>query len=81
MGMLDFIRRPHYKYTWNGAFNGQEARKSLFIKVINHIQFDAIIETGTFKGSTTRFLYKSSKLPGRSDAEVATGYCIILYDV
>lgn len=63
MGMLDFIRRPHYKHTWNGAFNGQKSRKAMFIEIQSHIQFDAIVETGTFKGTTTRFLHKSSNLP------------------
>jgi hypothetical protein len=63
MGMLDFIRRPHYKHTWNGAFNGQESRKAMFIDLQSQIKFDAIVETGTFKGTSTRFLHKSSGLP------------------
>lgn len=41
-------------------FNGQQRRVALFQTLIKRIKFDAIVETGTFRGSTTSFFRQSS---------------------
>lgn len=41
---------------WGGPFNGQSARQALFRAIVEHAQPQAVIETGTFLGTTTEFL-------------------------
>jgi predicted O-methyltransferase YrrM len=43
-------------------FNGQLHRKKLFQEIFKQFNFDIIIETGTFRGSTTEFF--ASHFPG-----------------
>jgi predicted O-methyltransferase YrrM len=43
-------------------FNGQEKRSDLFRSLLRLIDFGAIVETGTFRGSTTLFLHECSGL-------------------
>jgi predicted O-methyltransferase YrrM len=43
-------------------FNGQEKRSDLFRGLLRLIDFGAIVETGTFRGSTTLFLHECSGL-------------------
>lgn len=48
---------------FGGAFNGQTFRQSIFKDLIKTLPFEAIIETGTFRGATTEFMSEHSKLP------------------
>src|SRR5436190_4416368 len=41
---------------WGGAFNGQEGRRALFVDLIERLKPAAIVETGTFRGSTTEWM-------------------------
>jgi hypothetical protein len=43
-------------------FNGQIYRKKLFQEIFGQFKFDVVIETGTFRGSTTEFI--ASHFPG-----------------
>ncbi|MBI3793396.1 MAG: hypothetical protein HY280_01535 [Nitrospinae bacterium] len=45
------------------AFNGQRQRRDIFYSIINNCGVDAIIETGTFLGVTTRHMAEKTKLP------------------
>jgi len=56
LGVVDFIRFPARGSAWGGPFNGQPARQALFRQLINRLGPAAIIETGTFLGTTTAFM-------------------------
>lgn len=47
---------------WGGPFNGQTARQALFSAIIANVQPQAIVETGTYFGTTTEFM-ALTKLP------------------
>jgi hypothetical protein len=47
---------------WGGAMNGQARRQQVVRDIFRAIDFDEVIETGTFRGATTEFLgYVSGK--------------------
>src|SRR5690349_17093326 len=56
MGELDFIRNPNRGVAWGGPFNGQPIRKQLFHELMRLVPPVAIVETGTFLGTTTELL-------------------------
>jgi hypothetical protein len=41
---------------WGGAFNGQEGRRALFLDLVERLELAAIVQTGTFRGSTTQWM-------------------------
>jgi len=49
--------------SWGGAFNGQAARIKLVQKIIEIWNPDAVIETGTFRGVTTKWLGEHNRVP------------------
>ena len=56
IGMINYIRFPSRGAAWDGPFNGQTARQALFHDIIIHSRPRAIVETGTYLGTTTDFL-------------------------
>ena len=60
VGALDFYRYPEQLDSWGGPFNGQCFRQTIFIDLVRACNFDAVIETGTYRGSTTLFLALNS---------------------
>src|SRR4051812_21203229 len=62
-GRLDYYFRPALGDGWGGPFNGQCFRQLLFIDLIQACRFAAIIETGTFRGTTARFMAENTDLP------------------
>jgi predicted O-methyltransferase YrrM len=56
MGALDYWRFPNTRNSWGGPFNGQAARRRLFAALIQEFDPRAIIETGTYRGTTTEFM-------------------------
>jgi hypothetical protein len=56
LGMLDYYRFPAERESWGGSFNGQMRRVALFEAIMQAMRPAAIIETGTFRGTTTRHL-------------------------
>lgn len=42
--------------TWDGPFNGQPLRRELFMALLDRVAPDAIVETGTYLGTTTEFM-------------------------
>jgi hypothetical protein len=56
LGQLDFYRFPERKNAWGGPFNGQRARLELFQHVLRAVNPSAIVETGTYLGTTTETL-------------------------
>lgn len=44
---------PELQNCWGGPLNGQEGRRAIFRELLTNIQFDALFETGTYRGLTT----------------------------
>jgi hypothetical protein len=63
VGMLDYFRFPNGRNPWGGPFNGQCFRQELFLALVRTCRPAAIIETGTYLGSSTEFIAEVSKLP------------------
>lgn len=53
--MIAYIRSSDRGAGW-GPFNGQTARQALFVDILAKIQPNAIVETGTFLGTTTELM-------------------------
>lgn len=56
LGHLDYYRFPERRNVWGGPFNGQKARVALFLALMRRCSPSAIIETGTYLGTTTELL-------------------------
>jgi hypothetical protein len=56
LGAIDHARHPDRAAAWGGPFNGQPFRQSLFRALIRQLEPAAIVETGTYFGTTTEFL-------------------------
>jgi hypothetical protein len=56
VGYLDYFLSPNLKESWEGPFNGQHCRQRIFSDLMTRVAFKAIVETGTFRGTTTEFL-------------------------
>jgi hypothetical protein len=63
VGRWEHRLRPHKRDRWGGPFNGQEFRRRLVAEVTARIPFVAIIETGTYHGTTTACLRRLSAAP------------------
>lgn len=61
-GRLEFFRKPNMKNRWGGPFNGQKYRQCIFFDILYYFPIKAIIETGTFCGTTTA-LFAATSLP------------------
>lgn len=62
LGCLDYIRKSGQQDRWGGPFNGQQFRQRIFFDLIKHFPIKAIIETGTYRGTTTA-LFAETTLP------------------
>ena len=58
IGMVEYIRSPDRGAGW-GPFNGQTARQALFVDLIAKTRPHAIVETGTFLGTTTELMSRT----------------------
>jgi hypothetical protein len=61
--MIDYYRFPKLRSSWGGALNGQEHRQKIVETFISRLPLDAIVETGTFRGTTTSFFAALTSLP------------------
>lgn len=66
LGMLDYWRRPEWREAWGGPFNGQEFRQRLFAELSSRVVFAAIVETGTYRGTTTAYFRQRTRAPVHS---------------
>jgi len=64
--VLDYWRRPEWRETWGGPFNGQVFRQQLFVELCARISFAAVVETGTHRGSTTAYFRQNTRVPVHS---------------
>lgn len=55
-GVVDYYRFPEKASAWGGPFNGQERRQELFTAIVRKCRPAAIVETGTYLGTTTDFM-------------------------
>ncbi len=56
MADLEHARDPGLADNFGGPFNGQPLRQAIFEAVLARVPVKAIIETGTYRGVTTRFM-------------------------
>jgi hypothetical protein len=56
LGAIEYARYPDRAAAWGGAFNGQPFRQALFRALIQQLEPAAIVETGTYLGTTTEFM-------------------------
>ena len=63
LGIIDYYRYPRLKASWGGALNGQKHRQQMVETFIRQLPLDAIVETGTYRGTTTSYLAKLTSLP------------------
>jgi len=53
-GRID-LTRPSYRASWGGPLNGQQNRCQIVRDLAKAIDFDRVIETGTYRGTSTEF--------------------------
>ena len=64
LGRLDYYRNPELGQNLGGPFNGQEFRRRIFREILGaEPKVDVIVETGTYRGTTTEFMATTSGLP------------------
>jgi hypothetical protein len=66
LGMVDYWCRPGWREPWGGPFNGQAFRQRLVAELCARVAFAAVVETGTYRGSTTAYLRRVTRLPVHS---------------
>jgi hypothetical protein len=62
LGRFDYFRYPHMRESWGGPFNGQRHRQRIVAEVLTTYAPAAIVETGTFRGTTTAHI--ATRFPG-----------------
>jgi hypothetical protein len=60
---LDWRLVPSFRAPWGGAFNGQAKRIEIFEELVDAVSFRAVVETGSYRGTTTAFLRRRTGLP------------------
>lgn len=58
-GVLEYHVFPSRGERLAGPFNGQCFRQLMFMDLVHACRFDAIVETGTFRGGTTLFMARN----------------------
>ncbi len=62
LGKIDYWFRRELRNSWGGPFNGQRFRQCIFFDILFYNKIEMIIETGTFRGTTTE-LFAATTLP------------------
>ena len=60
VGRVEYHLEPERLDSWGGPLNGQCFRQLMFVDLVQACRFGAIVETGTFRGSSTIFLAQNS---------------------
>jgi predicted O-methyltransferase YrrM len=53
-GHVDLLR-PSFAAAWGGPLNGQERRRDIVRALARSVAFDRVLETGTYRGTSTEF--------------------------
>ena len=56
VGAIEYIIYPDRGAAWGGPFNGQRSRQDLFHSLVGRFAPIAIVETGTYLGTTTELM-------------------------
>lgn len=62
-GQMDYYFDSHAGSEFGGPLNGQTLRWAIFAEMTKAIPFNAVVETGTFRGVTTRYFAQETNLP------------------
>lgn len=63
-GLIDYhLFYDKYLHGCGGPLNGQDMRLGIYKSVLEKLSFDCIVETGTYRGTSTEFFNQSSGLP------------------
>lgn len=62
VGRVEFLRNAESRDSSGGPFNGQRYRQRIFFDLLYHFPIKAIVETGTYHGTTTA-LFAATWLP------------------
>jgi len=60
---LDYFLFPSLREPYGGALNGQRVRQETVLELLRALPFRAVVETGTFRGSTTEFFATYASVP------------------
>src|SRR5580658_1454491 len=52
---LDLLN-PRLQFRWGGPFNGQAQRCTLYLEMLERLRPAALLETGTYRGTSTEFM-------------------------
>ena len=63
VGAVEYHLHPARLDAWGGPFNGQCFRQLIFSDLVRACAFTAVVETGTYRGTTTVFLARNSSVP------------------
>jgi hypothetical protein len=61
--MMDYYLHPEWRLSWGGPLNGQIHRQRMVQALIRNLPLHAIVETGTYRGTTTAYLASVTSLP------------------
>lgn len=62
---IDYLR-PGLRGSWGGPLNGQRHRQAMVRELLQLIPFDEIVETGTYRGTSSEFFFHVSGRPVRT---------------
>lgn len=57
-GRLDYFLNRKSADAW-GPLNGQQVRQSVYAEIVKRVGFQTIVETGTYRGTTTAYFAKT----------------------
>jgi hypothetical protein len=57
------LQDPQFRQIWGGAFNGQMGRRSIMNKLVTELGIAAVLETGTYRGSSTEYMAERFTIP------------------
>jgi predicted O-methyltransferase YrrM len=59
VGRFEYFLKRRSADSWGGPFNGQKYRQKIYLELFEKLRFESIVETGTFRGTTTLFMAQS----------------------
>ena len=59
----EYAFKPELRDPFGGPFNGQRGRQAIFNEVVRRLDVQCVIETGTFRGTTTEFMAEQAPAP------------------
>ena len=66
LATLEYYLRPSVREPSGGPLNGQHVRQQIVLELLRAVPFEAIVETGTYRGSSTEFFATHSQVPVRT---------------